>query len=133
MPEFTATLQHDRGRVKITTWASSEIVARQNICAAELCPDSAILRISQTGGRYEIRGLIADSFSLAEISAALAKAGAKRINARRAFGWPNQPRVATFWAESDAAADRMADLADSQLAKRASLPCIIAYRYRGES
>lgn len=133
MPEFTATLQHDRGRVKITTGASCKDIARQNICAAELCPDSAIVRIAAKGGRYEITGGICDSFTLADISAALSKAGALRINARCAFGWSNQPRVATFWSESEAAADIIADSADSYLAKRGSLPCIIARLYRGES
>ena len=133
MPEFTATLRHDRGRVKIITWASCEAIARQNIMADELCPESAILRIATKGGRYEITGTITDSFTLTEITAALVSAGAKRINARNAFGWSNQPKVATFWAESEFAAKSIVDSADSFLAKTASLPCIIAYHYAGES
>ena len=52
--------------------------------------------------RYEVTGGNGRNASLPEIQSALRKAGAHNVRARNAYGWSNQPKVATFNAVSDA-------------------------------
>ena len=61
--------------------------------------------------RYEITGCATDIYSLGEIQDALRQAGAVKVSARKAFGWSNQPHVATFAASSDDQAKRLCDAA----------------------
>ncbi len=58
--------------------------------------------------RYEITGGNTLG-NLAKIKRAVSLCGGKRVNARRAYGWSNQPLVVTFWAESDESAKRVCD------------------------
>lgn len=78
--------------------------------------------------RYEITGCATDVFSLADIQTALRAVGAKRVNRRHAFGWSNQPHVATFAAAAETEARRLADAAREQL-RPGSLPALLPYRY----
>ena len=77
---------------------------------------------------HEAIGCATDVFALVDIQEALRRAGAKNVRARRAFGWSNQPRVATYSAESESAARRIADRARETL-RPGSLPALIPYRY----
>ena len=51
--------------------------------------------------RYEITGGNGYGESLDKIACAVSKSGGKRVSFRRAFGMSNQPKVVTFFAESD--------------------------------
>lgn len=42
---FIVTVKHDKGFTRIRTTASSEDAARSLVCAAEGCPDHAIIRV----------------------------------------------------------------------------------------
>lgn len=50
--QYTVTVKHDNGRIKFITFASSEQHARDNVIAAELCPDSAIVKVRCNRWRY---------------------------------------------------------------------------------
>ncbi len=78
--------------------------------------------------RYEITGCATDVFTLAEIQQALRDVGAERVNARYAFGWRNQPRVATFAADNLAMAKFIADNARNLL-RPGSLPSLLPTEY----
>lgn len=65
--------------------------------------------------RFEITNHAASFIPLDVIKAELRKAGATRVNARRAFGWSNQPRVATFSAIDHDTARRICTAAGSAL------------------
>lgn len=78
--------------------------------------------------RYEITGTATDLYSLETIQTALKKVGACRVRARCAFGWSNQPRVATFFAKDDATARKFADAARATVDGR-SLPSFIPHSY----
>lgn len=47
MKQYRATVKHDNGKINFLVNASSEQDARKMICAAELCPDSAIIKIKE--------------------------------------------------------------------------------------
>lgn len=79
--------------------------------------------------RYEITGTATDVFPLARIQEALRKAGASRVNARCAFGWSNQPRVATFAAADEGEAKRLCDAARATLNHPSSLPSLHPHSY----
>lgn len=79
--------------------------------------------------RYEITGTATDVFPVAAVQAALRTAGAKRVNARCAFGWRNQPRVATFAAADDDAARDVCERARETLNHPSSLPGLHPYPY----
>ncbi|MEO5867227.1 MAG: hypothetical protein ABIS14_12715 [Sphingomonas sp.] len=80
--------------------------------------------------RYEITGTATDVFSLAAIQNALRTAGARRIGRRHAFGWSNQPPVATFAADSEAEAKRVCDAARALLPNPESgLPALLPFEY----
>lgn len=61
--------------------------------------------------RYEVTGGNGRNASLPEIQSALRKAGAHNVRARNAYGWSNQPQVATFSAESGKDADKVCNAA----------------------
>ncbi len=42
---FIVTLKHDKGKVRIKTIASDEADAKQKVCNAEGCPESAIVSV----------------------------------------------------------------------------------------
>lgn len=65
--------------------------------------------------RFEITGTATDTFTLEQIQAAITAEGAERVNARNAFGWSNQPKVATFAAACEAEAKRICDKARERL------------------
>ncbi len=79
--------------------------------------------------RYEITGCATDVFSLAEIQEALRKAGAKNVRSRYAFGWSNQPHVATFSATNQSSADKICEAARKLFLRRGSLPALLAWEY----
>lgn len=80
--------------------------------------------------RYEITGTATDVFSLAEITQAITTAGAKRVNQRHAFGWGNQPLVATFRAEDGQEAKRICDAARATMRPDlGSLPSLLPWKY----
>lgn len=79
--------------------------------------------------RYEITGTATDVFPLAKVQAALRAVGAKRVNARCAYGWSNQPRVATFAAPDDASAKRLCEAARERLDHPSSLPALRPFAY----
>ncbi len=78
--------------------------------------------------RYEITGSATDHFTLKQIQTALIDAGAVRVKARNAFGWANQPKVATFAAATSDEASRITDAARALLGP-GSLPVLLPYRY----
>jgi hypothetical protein len=49
MKTYRAVLKHAYSKTRITTTASSEEAARQNICNAEGCPGSSIIDIKENG------------------------------------------------------------------------------------
>lgn len=79
--------------------------------------------------RYEITGCATDVFNLDRVQAALRLVGASRVSARRAFGWGNQPRVATFAAADDHAARDICDRARETLNHPSSLPALLPHAY----
>ena len=54
--------------------------------------------------RFEVTGGNGRGAKVSEIQDALRAAGAMRVGSAYAYGWSNQPRVATFSAESEIAA-----------------------------
>ena len=62
--------------------------------------------------RFEITNSSARSGEVADIVAALKKVKALRVNTRRAFGWSNQPHVATFAAPDIETAKRICESAE---------------------
>ena len=76
--------------------------------------------------RFEVTCSNASNYKLADIQAALSASGALRVNARNAYGWRNQPKVATFAAVSEDAAKTICDAAAIRLGSRFGLP---AYKY----
>lgn len=83
--------------------------------------------------RYEITGTATDVFSLETVQGALRKVGAARVSARCAFGWSNQPRVATFAAPDDDAARDLCQRARDTLNHPSSLPSLHPTAYGPES
>lgn len=79
--------------------------------------------------RYEIAGCATEVFKLSDIQTALRKSGARNVRSRCAYGWPNQPHVATFSAADDKDASRIADLARDKMNRPGSLPAFIAHPY----
>lgn len=47
MEKFILTLKHDKGKIKISTFAENEKIAIEKICNSEGCPQSAIIKIEQ--------------------------------------------------------------------------------------
>ena len=78
--------------------------------------------------RYEITGCATDVFPLEDIQNALRSVGARNVRHRNAYGWWNQPSVATFRADSDAEAERIADAARATL-RPGTLPVLLPYSY----
>lgn len=76
-----------------------------------------------------------DVFPLNVIKSALVYAEAKNVRQRRAFGWRNQPHVATFEAANDetarAVADKATDIAKAMIGRTASLPVLRPFAYKG--
>ena len=81
--------------------------------------------------RFEITGCATDVFSLADIQNALRESGAIRVSSRHAFGWRNQPQVATFAAVNENAAKIICDAARKRL-RYGSLPALIPTQYGKE-
>lgn len=79
--------------------------------------------------RFEITGTATDVFSLADIQSALRKSGAINVRARNAFGQSNQPKVATFSAETQNYADKIASDARELLPLDGFLPALLAWEY----
>ena len=46
---FVVTLKHDRGTVRLRVTSPTAEQARQQACAAEGCPESAIVKCSRKG------------------------------------------------------------------------------------
>ena len=44
--KFTITLRHDRGEIKIATWASTKEQAVAQVLDAECAPESAVVCVS---------------------------------------------------------------------------------------
>lgn len=80
--------------------------------------------------RYEITGTATDVFTLEQIQGALSKVLARKINRRRAFGWSNQPHVATFEAANQQEADTVARQARKELPDPNSFPALLAWEYQ---
>lgn len=59
--------------------------------------------------RFEITGTATDVFTLDQIQQALRQAGARKVRSRNAFGWRNQPHVATFEAAHSMQAEAFAN------------------------
>lgn len=76
--------------------------------------------------RYEITNSAASCAKIEDICKALKAAGATRVRTRHAFGFSNQPRVATFAAVDRDAAGKICDAAEKEAG--ASL---IPYQYTG--
>jgi hypothetical protein len=49
MQKFILTLKHDKGKIKISTFAENEKLAIEKICNSEGCPKSAIQKIEKRG------------------------------------------------------------------------------------
>jgi peptidoglycan hydrolase-like protein with peptidoglycan-binding domain len=81
--------------------------------------------------RYEVTGGNGRGASLPEIQSALRKAGAYNVRARNAYGWSNQPQVATFSAKSDNDADKVCNAACEILWPHdpSIMASLIAFRY----
>jgi len=81
--------------------------------------------------RFEITGCAAGYWTCAEIQLALKLAGATGINRRRAFGWRNQPHVATFAAADDSEAKQICEAARKLISSRPfpAAPSLIAWSY----
>jgi len=81
--------------------------------------------------RFEVTGCAADYWPLPAMQEALKKAGARDVRSRHAFGWSNQPRVATFAADCEADARIVCDRARSIISREPfpAAPWIIGYRY----
>jgi len=47
MEKFILTLKHDKGKIKISTFAENEKMAIEIICNSEGCPQSAIIKIEK--------------------------------------------------------------------------------------
>jgi hypothetical protein len=47
MEKFILTLKHDKGKIKISTFAENEKIAIEKICNSEGCPQSAIIKIEK--------------------------------------------------------------------------------------
>lgn len=45
LQHFTLRLRHDKGYISIRTVAKNEQAAREQVCAAERCPDSSVRRV----------------------------------------------------------------------------------------
>lgn len=82
--------------------------------------------------RFEITGGNGRGASLEAISAAIRKAGGKRVSRRCAYGWPNQPHVVTFSATDDQAAKAICHAACEILwpGDESILANLIAFEYR---
>ena len=78
--------------------------------------------------RFEITGCATDVFTLAAIQSAIKAAGAKRVRARKAFGWRNQPAVATFAADNGRQAKSICEAARLHLGA-GSLPALLPRQY----
>lgn len=63
------------------------------------------------GIRFEVTGGNGRGASLEAIKGALHQAGASNVRQAYAFGWPNQPRVATFTAQDDSEARKLCEAA----------------------
>lgn len=79
--------------------------------------------------RYEITGTATDKWTLLEIQDAIKMAGATDVSARRAFGWNNQPHVATFSAASDGDAMAICEKAREYIGP-GTIPILIPYPYK---
>lgn len=79
--------------------------------------------------RFEITGRANDVFELADIQDALRKSGAINVRSRPAFGWPNQPHVATFSAETWRQARTICDNVRALLPRDGDFPSLIPYEY----
>lgn len=79
--------------------------------------------------RFEITGTATDVFTRHQIMTALRESGAPFVRSRRAFGWRNQPRVATFAASNEREAKAICDRARERLGP-GSLPSLIPQAYR---
>lgn len=79
--------------------------------------------------RFEITGRANDVFPLADIQNALRKSGAINVRSRCAFGWSNQPHVATFSANDLRQARTICDDARALLAPDGGVPSLIPYAY----
>lgn len=76
--------------------------------------------------RYEITNSMASQVTVDKIVEALKKAGAIRVNTRRAFGYSNQRKVATFSAKNQSSAKAVCEIAGDSLGI-----ALIPYRYTG--
>ena len=65
----------------------------------------------ENGIRFEVTGGNGRGASLDAIKGALRQAGARNVRQAHAFGWSNQPRVATFTAQDDSEARKVCDAA----------------------
>lgn len=79
--------------------------------------------------QYEITGCSTDHWTVEQIKDALSRSGAKDVGERCAFGWDNQPLVATFYAKSHTEADTLCDAARELLTDVPfpRLPSLIAW------
>ena len=78
--------------------------------------------------RFEVTGTATDVYTLSEIMEALKTVGARNINRRNAFGWRNQPHVATFEADDEQEADFLCTKAREALGP-GSLPALLPHIY----
>ncbi len=78
--------------------------------------------------RYEVTGTATDVYTCAQVRRALVRSGAKTVRARRAFGWMNQPLVATFYADDASEAQRLCDAARADLGP-GNLPALLPTAY----
>ena len=74
--------------------------------------------------RFEITNSAAQSGDVADIVAALKKVKALRVRTRKAFGYSNQPHVATFAAPDLDTAKRICEKAEFHACRR-----LIPYQY----
>lgn len=80
--------------------------------------------------RYEITGSATDRWPAQTVAGALRRAGALRVSQRNAFGHRNQPKVATFAADSLEQAKALADAARKLLDPDTDLPALLPHRYK---
>lgn len=80
--------------------------------------------------RFEITGRANDVFNLSDIQDALRKSGAINVRSRYAFGWSNQPHVATFSANDLRQARTICDNARALLVSDGDFPSLIPYAYK---
>lgn len=80
--------------------------------------------------RYEITGCAADRWPAQTVAGALRRAGAMRVGQRNAFGRRNQPKVATFAADTPEQARELADSARRLLDPDTDLPALLPRLYK---